>query len=84
MSRFRPSLTREQLHDIGKRRDAQDVPRLLWEIARLRAVALRADQLIRSADTSGSVAAALRAELDELACIEEAKAERAQFWGRDL
>lgn len=84
MSGFRPSLTKEQLHDIGQRRDARDIPRLLWEIARLRAVALRADQLIRCADTSGCVAAALRAELDELACVEEAKAERGAFWGRDL
>ena len=37
MSNFRPSLTKAQLHDIGQRLDARDIPALLWEIARLRA-----------------------------------------------
>lgn len=57
---------------------------LLWEIARLRAIALRADQLLRSTDTSGVLRAALRAELNELACVQEDIEARKDFWGRDL
>lgn len=77
-------INREQLYDIGRRLDARDIPSLLWKIARLRAVALRADQLLRSTDASGVVKRALRAELDELACVLEEVAKRREFWGRDL
>jgi hypothetical protein len=45
----RPPLTRQQLQSIGERyRGNVDVRALLWEIHRLRAVELRADQLVRS------------------------------------
>ena len=58
---------------------AADIPALLWDIARLRAAALRTDQYLRvlgpraSADAVGCM---LRAELDELACIRELEAMR--------
>lgn len=75
-TRFRPSLTKEQLHDIGQRMDARDIPALLWEIARLRAVAMRADQLLQGADTNGMIRAELRRELDACECVREQQALR--------
>lgn len=64
---FRTPLTRAQLHDIGRRRDPVDVTALLWEIARLRALVLRADQLQRSLGNVGggvgTILGALRREL---------------------
>lgn len=83
-TRFRPSLTKEQLHDIGQRMDPADIPALLWDIKRLRAAAMRADQLLRSNDASGVLRSALRAELDQLACIQEDAATRREFWGKDM
>ncbi|MGO4379711.1 hypothetical protein AB4Z19_15655 [Pseudoduganella sp. RAF19] len=72
---FKPSLTRTELSEIKARRDAADIPLLLWEIARLRAVALRADQFLRAVGPLGGgpgiIGDAMRRELDELACIRE-------------
>jgi hypothetical protein len=75
---FRPSLTKAQLHDIGQRRDAGDIPALLWEIARLRSVVARADQyLIGPNSLIGEV---LRAELDDCACVKEAHQMREELF----
>lgn len=46
----KPPLTTEELHDIGQRKDAADIVRLLWEIKRLRGIALRSNQVLRDAD----------------------------------
>lgn len=78
MSNFkRPSLTKEQLHEIGERRHDPapgDVSALLWEIARLRAVVMRADQYLDG--PSGFLGGVLRKELDECACVREQQAMR--------
>jgi hypothetical protein len=76
MSTRFPSLTKHELHEIGQRRDVRDIATLLWEIARLRAVALRADQFLEGGDTNGMIRDALRRELDECACVQEQKATR--------
>jgi hypothetical protein len=77
--RFRPSLTKAELSAIKDRRDAADIPALLWDIARLRAVALRADQFLHGLGPkygANMVAQLLREELDQLACIQEMEALR--------
>ena len=79
---FRPSLTKDQLHEIGQRRDGRDVPALLWEIARLRAVATRADQLLAGSDPSNLIRTELRRELDECSCVQEMKELRKEFFGK--
>ncbi|USX25768.1 hypothetical protein NHH73_24845 [Oxalobacteraceae bacterium OTU3CINTB1] len=65
---FRPPLTAVELRDIGLRRDPADIIRLLWEIKRLRAIALRAHQyqLTARGGIGGSdlVLNALRRELE--------------------
>lgn len=65
---FRPKLTAIELREIGLRRDPADMVRLLWEIKRLRAIALRAHQyqLTAHGDICGStlVLNALRHELE--------------------
>jgi hypothetical protein len=43
----RSPLTRQQLRQIGERSPSRDTRDLLWEIHRLRAIALRSDQLLR-------------------------------------
>lgn len=81
---FRPSLTTEQLREIGRRRHegrSADVVALLWEIALLQRVCRRADQFLACHGNS-TVAQALRAELDELACIQEKKISAAEFQAR--
>lgn len=55
--KFRPPLSRQDLHDIGQRRDAVDVVPLLWEIARLRSILESAAEMQRGM----GVAAPLRA-----------------------
>jgi hypothetical protein len=81
--RHRPLLTRQRLHAIGElNRGNADVQALLWEIHRLRAIALRAEQLLRSmpnaVDTVGLVANALRNQLDgEPAVVEQRAATEA-------
>lgn len=83
MSNFKhPSLTKAQLREIGQRRDARDIPALLWEIARLRAVALRADQLLASSDSSGLIQRQLREELDECDCVQEQQAMRRELFAK--
>lgn len=73
--RFKRKLTRAELQGIQARNDSEDVKTLLWEIARLRAIALRADQLQASlgnlAGGTGLILSALRAELKDEPCIAE-------------
>lgn len=72
---FKPPLTRDQLTEIQQRnRDNSDVLALLWEIKRLRAVVLQADQLQRSIELGGGpgmVLKALRATLKDEPCVKE-------------
>jgi hypothetical protein len=69
-TRHRAPITREAPHAIGERnRGNADVHALLWEIHRLRAITLHADQLLRlmpgpSVGTLGLIADALRNQLD--------------------
>ena len=77
---FKAPLTLEQLHDIGQRnRDHADVKALLWEIRRLHATVLRADQVCRSA-VGGSVPTvlmdAMRKELAEEPIVQD----RVKLW----
>lgn len=53
---FKPPLTRERLHDIGVRKNPHDIVELLWEIKRLRALALKIGQVQRSITVSGGTA----------------------------
>ncbi len=77
---FPPPLTNAELHDIGQRKDPADIVRLLWDIKRLHAIALRADQLqVSMGDVGGSlgmILGALRGELAELPCVVERRAGR--------
>jgi hypothetical protein len=71
---FKPPLTRERLHDIAVRKDPQDINELLWEIKRLRALALRIDQVQRSLTVSGGMSMlleSLRADLRNEPCVLE-------------
>ena len=72
---FRTKLTADELRDIGQRRDPADIVRLLWEIKRLRAIALRAHQyqLTARGNVGGSelVLNALRRELEEEPVVAE-------------
>ena len=65
---FRPKLTALELREIGLRRDPTDIVKLLWEIKRLRAIALRAHQYQATcmSEVGGStlVLNALRRELE--------------------
>ena len=64
---FRPPLTTQQLHDIGVRRSATDVVPLLWEIKRLRALVLRANQLqLHMRDRAGAEGMILEVFREEL------------------
>lgn len=73
--RFKRKLTRAELQEIQARNDSEDVKTLLREIARLRAIALRADQLQASlgnlAGGTGLILSALRAEWKDEPCIAE-------------
>ena len=78
---FKKPLTRQELHDIGVRRSADDVPALLWEIKRLRAIVLRADQLQQSLGPAsgggvGLILGCLRTELEGEPCVIESNALR--------
>jgi hypothetical protein len=71
---FKPPLTREHLHDIGARKDPQDIVELLWEIKRLRALALKIDQVQRSITVSGGMVLlleSLREDLRNEPCVQE-------------
>jgi hypothetical protein len=87
-TRHRAPLTRETLHAIGERnRGNADIQALLWEIHRLRAIALRADQLLRSmpgseVGTLGMLVGALRRELDGEPAVLEQQAQTEALLGR--
>ena len=73
---FKPPLTREELQAIQERNhQSPDVLALLWEVKRLRAIALRTDQLLKDmpniAGTSGLVADLLRRELADEPVVQE-------------
>lgn len=72
---MRPKLTKSDLHSIGQRSNSPDVRALLWEIHRLRGIALRADQLIKTLGpmgcAQGMMADSLRAELEGEPCVAE-------------
>lgn len=72
----RPKLTRANLNAIGQRdRKDPDVVALLWEVHRLRGIALRADQLLKvlgpMGGAQGMIAESLRAELEGEPCVAE-------------
>lgn len=75
---FKAPLTHQDLRDIGLRnRDHADVTALLWEIKRLRAIALRADQVCRTLEganiggASGIILQAMRSQLEHEPCVLE-------------
>jgi hypothetical protein len=73
---FKQPLTKDQLKAIQDRNlDSADVRALCWEVARLRALLLRADQLQRSlgnlAGGPGIVLSAFRNEIKDEPCLRE-------------
>jgi hypothetical protein len=72
---FRPPLTTQLLHEIGHRRSVSDIIPLLWEIKRLRALVLRANQLQlhlnERAGAEGMILNVFREELKGEPVIEE-------------
>lgn len=71
---FKPPLTRDRLHEIGVRKDPQDIVVLLWEIKRLRALALKIDQVQKNITVSGGLELlleSLRADLSREPCVQE-------------
>jgi len=73
---FKPPLTKDQLREIQDRNvDSPDVRMLLWEVARLRSLILRADQLQRTLGSLGGgpglVLSAFRNELKDEPCVRE-------------
>jgi hypothetical protein len=76
MKTVKPPLSRPELQEIqARRRDDPDVMALLWEIKRMRAVLLFADQLQREmgvmSGPQGMVLDALRARLKDEPCVLE-------------
>jgi hypothetical protein len=73
---FKPPLPTDQLHQIQERnRDSVDVLTLLWEIKRMRATLLYADQLQRMLTTlpgpQGAILDTLREKLRDEPCVKE-------------
>lgn len=71
---FKPPLTRERLHEIGLRNDPCDILELLWEIKRLRALALKINQVQRTITISGGLSLlleSLREDLRNEPCVQE-------------
>lgn len=73
---FKEPLPTDQLREIQERnRDSADVRLLLWEIKRLRAVVLYADQLQRMLTTlpgpQGAILDTLREKLRNEPCVKE-------------
>jgi hypothetical protein len=71
---FKPPLTRERLREIGVNKNAGDINELLWEIKRLRALALKIDQVQRNITASGGMALlleSLRVDLQKEPCVIE-------------
>jgi hypothetical protein len=76
MKTVKPPLSRLELQEIqARRRDDPDVMALLWEIKRMRAVLLFADQLQREmgvmSGPQGMVLEALRSRLEHEPCVSE-------------
>jgi hypothetical protein len=74
--RFKPPLTKSDLHAIKERNPGEpDIVALLWAIARLRRTVLYADQIQRLLGTlpgpQGQVLDALRAMLVDEPCVKE-------------
>lgn len=73
---LKPPLSTDQLHQIQERnRDSADVLMLLWEIKRMRATLLYADQLQRMLTTlpgpQGAILDTLREKLRDEPCVKE-------------
>ena len=73
---FKPPLTKETLIEIQERNPGSpDVRALLWEVKRLRALALYADQLQRMLGTlpgpQGAILDTLREKLKDEPCVKE-------------
>ena len=67
-------LSAVQLREIRERSDSPDVRLLLWEIRRLRALVIRANQLVRCLDSGAGallVRDVLGRELEGEPCLEE-------------
>jgi hypothetical protein len=74
--RFKPALTKDDLKAIQDRNlDSSDVRALLWEVARLRALALRTHDYFRqgSSSTAPILAESLRAILEGEPVVQEQK-----------
>jgi hypothetical protein len=73
--RFKEPLTKEQLKAIqGRSQESADVRTLLWEVARLRALALRTHDYFRQAPTSSTarmLAERLQEELEAEPVVKE-------------
>lgn len=83
-----PALTSAELKEIQRTDRSPTVRRLLWEVFRLRAIAIRADQLVRSikADpasldfhSADLIVKELRAALDELPLTSERRTQREEL-----
>lgn len=75
-TRFKPALTKNDLTAIQVRSaDSPDVRALLWEVARLRALALRTHDYFRqgSSSTAPILAESLRAMLEDEPVVREQK-----------
>jgi hypothetical protein len=72
---MRPKLTRTDLRKLWLSNPTPEVQTLLWEIHRLRAIILRADQLQRNLGSLGGAVGmmrdGLRAELEGEPCVEK-------------
>jgi len=73
---FKPPLPTDQLREIQDRnRDSADVRALLWEVKRLRALTLYADQLQRMLTPlpgpQGTILDTLREKLKDEPCVKE-------------
>ncbi|WP_147328307.1 hypothetical protein [Duganella sp. BJB475] len=77
MDNFKPALKAEHLREIGLRRDAADIIMLLWEIKRLRALVMRADQVVQRISGGDYLVETFRAELRGEPVLEEMERRRA-------
>jgi len=72
--RFKPALTKDELTTMRERNsDSPDVRALLWEVARLRALALRTHDYFRQASSSMApiLADSLRTMLEDEPVVKE-------------
>lgn len=80
---IRPPLTTDELRAIGQRRDPADVPALLWEIKRLHAMVLKAEQLVRTMPEAvgpmDMLRVSLKEQLREEPCVQDMERLRAKF-----